>query len=73
MVVVPKRTDVRKDGPSDEENAVVQHQIQRDSVREPEGIPEQLRIQCRWVLAHIPNGVSNKGWEAESLIFPPKR
>ena len=32
MVVVQKRTDVRKDGSRDEEDALVLHQIQRDYV-----------------------------------------
>ena len=47
MVVVQKRTDVRKDGPSDEEDALVLHQIQRNNVRESENVPKRLRLQCR--------------------------
>ncbi len=32
MLIVQKRADVRKDGPRDEEDALVLHQIQRDNV-----------------------------------------
>lgn len=45
MLIVQKRADVRKDGPRDEEDAMVQHQIQRDNLRKSEGIPKQLRLQ----------------------------
>ena len=40
MVIVQARPDVRKDGPSYEEDTLVQHQIQRDNVRESENIPK---------------------------------
>ena len=45
MVVVQKRTDVRKDGSRDEEDALVLHQIQRDNVRKSEDVPKRLRLQ----------------------------
>ena len=45
MVFVQKRADVRKDGPRDEEDAMVQHQIQRDNVRKSEDVPKRLRLQ----------------------------
>ena len=51
MVIVQERTDVRKDGLGNEEDALVQHQIQRDNVRESEDISKLLRLQCRWVVA----------------------
>lgn len=73
MVIVQKRTDVRKDGLGNEEDALVQHQIQRNSVRKSESIPKQLRLQYRWVVAHIPDGISDKDRETESLVLPPQK
>ena len=73
MVIVQKRTDVRKDGLGNEEDALVRHQIQRNSVRKSESIPKQLRLQYRWVVAHIPHGISDKNRETESFILPTQK
>lgn len=73
MVFVQKRTDVRKDGHRDEKDAMVQHQIQRNYVRKSEDVPKRLRLQYRWVVAHIPHGISDKNRETESFILPTQK
>ena len=40
MVIVQKPVNARKKGPIDDEDALVQHQVQRNSVRESEDIPK---------------------------------
>ena len=73
MVIVQKRPDVRKDGPCDEEDALVQHPFQRDNVPEPEELSKRLRLQCRWFVTQVPDRISDKDGKTESLIFPSQK